>query len=83
VGSDFKPKGETLGLIDDAVGIAKLADKDGAELRAMLGQERARRSRHGRRTLGEGYLSPAGEGRRRQGRAPSKRGGLWFDGPLR
>ena len=35
---DFKPKGNSLGLIDDAATIAKLADKDGAELRAMLGK---------------------------------------------
>ena len=36
-GIDFKPKGDTHGLIDDAASIAKLADKDGGELRAMLG----------------------------------------------
>ena len=35
---DFKPKGDTLGLIEDAEGIAKLAEKDGGELRAMLGK---------------------------------------------
>ena len=37
-GLDFKPKGSSLGLIDDADGIAKLAEKDGGELRAMLGK---------------------------------------------
>ena len=37
-GIDFKPKGDTLGLIEDSASIAKLADKDGAELRAMLGR---------------------------------------------
>lgn len=35
-GVDFKPKGDTLGLIEDAATIAKLADKDGSELRAIL-----------------------------------------------
>ncbi|NBN95217.1 MAG: peptidase M66, partial [Verrucomicrobia bacterium] len=38
-GIDFKPKGDTHGLIDDAASIAKLADKDGGELRAMLGRK--------------------------------------------
>jgi hypothetical protein len=37
-GLDFNPKGSSLGLIDDADGIAKLAEKDGGELRAMLGK---------------------------------------------
>jgi hypothetical protein len=35
-GMDFSPKGSSLGLIDDAAAIAKLAEKDGGELRAML-----------------------------------------------
>jgi len=35
---DFKPKGESLGLIDDASQIAKLSEKDGGPLRAMLGK---------------------------------------------
>ena len=37
-GVDFRPKGSSLGLIDDAATIAKLADKDGGALRAMLGR---------------------------------------------
>jgi hypothetical protein len=37
-GMDFKPKGASHGMIDDADGIAKLAEKDGGTLRAMLGK---------------------------------------------
>ncbi len=37
-GMDFKPKGESHGIIDDVDGITKLADKDGGALRAMLGK---------------------------------------------
>ena len=37
-GMDFKPKGESHGMIDDVDGIAKLAEKDGSTLRAMLGR---------------------------------------------
>lgn len=37
-GMDFKPKGASHGMIDDVDGIAKLAEKDGGTLRAMLGK---------------------------------------------
>ena len=37
-GMDFKPKGASQGMIDDVDGIAKLAEKDGGTLRAMLGK---------------------------------------------
>ena len=37
-GMDFRPKGESRGVIDDAMGIAKLAEQDGGALRAMLGK---------------------------------------------
>jgi hypothetical protein len=37
-GMDFKPKGESRGMIADADGIAKLAEQDGGALRAMLGK---------------------------------------------
>jgi hypothetical protein len=37
-GMVFKPKGASHGMIDDVDGIAKLAEKDGGTLRAMLGK---------------------------------------------
>ncbi len=37
-GMDFKPKGESHGIIDDVDGISKLAEKDGGTLRVMLGK---------------------------------------------
>ncbi len=37
-GMDFAPKGSSRGLINDSVSIAKLAEKNGGELRSMLGK---------------------------------------------